>query len=239
MNPSQDLQQRVAGLDGPAIEAALDSEGYAALPPLLTPTECGELAGLYDQTELFRSRIEMARYNFGRGEYKYFDYPLPAPVEELRQAFYLRLVSTANRWMERLGLDPAYPADLADFLARCHEHGQTRSTPLILRYEAGGYNALHQDLYGEIAFPFQVVFLLSQPSQDFTGGELLLVEQRPRAQSRGTSITLEQGAALIFPNNYRPVKGTRGYYRTTVRHGVSHLKSGRRFSLGLIFHDAA
>lgn len=180
----------------------------------------------------------MARYRFGEGEYRYYQAPLPSHLQELREGFYPPLAETANRWQEMLGREPIYPTALTEFLEKCHEHGQTRSTPLILKYEAGGYNCLHQDMYGEVFFPFQVVFALNQKEKDYTGGEFLLMEQRPRAQSRGHVITLEQGAGLIFPTSYRPVMGTRGYYKNTLRHGVSTITAGMRYSLGIIFHDA-
>ena len=227
-----------AGLDWPAIEAALDDQGYATTPPLLEAEECAALGGLFTDERRFRSRIDMARYRFGVGEYKYFAAPLPEPVAALRTALYRRLAPVANRWMEALGSAERYPPDLATYLARCAVHGQTRPTPLLLRYETGGYNCLHQDLYGALAFPLQVTCVLSQVGVDYAGGEILLVEQRPRAQSRGAVIILARGEAVIFPNRHRPVKGARGWFRVTVRHGVSRLHSGERLSLGIIFHDA-
>ena len=180
----------------------------------------------------------MGRYRFGEGEYKYFDYPLPAILQELRTAFYPELAIAANRWLHQLGKEAIYPDSLDAFLEECHEKEQTRSTPLILKYEAGGYNCMHQDLYGDVYFPFQVVFTLNQRGVDYTGGESILVEQRPRAQSRGHVITLEQGEALLFPTNHRPVEGKKGYYKNTMRHGVSTLQSGIRYGMGIIFHDA-
>jgi len=223
----------------PDLVAALDERGYAVVPGLLDPASCGELAALYECEGAFRSRVVMARHNFGSGEYKYLRYPLPAEVTALREAFYPRLVPLANRWHERLRLAPRFPLSLAEYLARCHAAGQQRPTPLILKYERGDYNCLHQDLYGEFVFPVQATILLSRPGRDFAGGEFLLVEQRPRMQSKGEVVPLEEGDAVIFAVNHRPVAGARGVYRTTMRHGVSRLHSGRRFTLGIIFHDAA
>ena len=232
------IEARVAALDWAAMAAALDEVGHALTGPLLTGAECGALARLYAEDRRFRSRIDMARYRFGEGEYKYFAAPLPPLVAALRVALYRRLAPIANRWMASLGAAERYPGSLPEYLARCAAHGQRRPTPLLLRYAAGGYNCLHQDLYGALAFPLQVTCVLSQHGADFTGGELLLVEQRPRAQSRGAVVVLERGEAVIFPNRERPVHGTRGVYRAQVRHGVSRLHSGTRTSLGIIFHDA-
>jgi len=218
---------------------ALDRDGYAVLPGLLGATECRELAALYDNREAFRSRVAMARHGFGEGEYKYLAYPLPPVVERLRQALYLTVAPVANDWHLRLGLAASFPPTLDEYLTRCHAAGQTRPTPLILKYGPGDYNCLHQDLYGELVFPLQATVLLSRPGEDFTGGEFLLVEQRPRRQSKGEVVPLSQGDAVVFPVNHRPVAGTRGYYRVTMRHGVSRLRSGSRFTLGIIFHDAA
>jgi hypothetical protein len=239
LSPAQDaLPARVAALDWPAITASLDAHGCATTGPLLTVQESGALAARYDEDPLFRSRIVMARHGFGRGEYKYFAYPLPDDVAALRGAFYPPLATIANRWNERMGVATRYPDDHAAFLARCHEAGQTKPTPLLLRYGAGDYNCLHQDLYGEHVFPLQVAFLLSRPGHDFTGGEFVLTEQRPRMQSRAEVVPLIQGEAVIFPVHHRPVQGTRGIYRVTMRHGVSRLRTGRRHTLGVIFHDA-
>jgi hypothetical protein len=232
------LSERIAALDWHSLQQALDEQGYAAIPAVLDCRQCREIIGTYEDEALFRSTIDMARYRFGAGEYKYYKTPLPDIVQQLREGFYPELAKTANRWRERLGQDAVYPAGLPDFLDRCHEQGQLRPTPLILKYEAGGYNCLHQDLYGDVFFPFQVVFALNRREEDYTGGEFLLVEQRPRAQSRGHVLNLEQGAGLIFPTNHRPVLGSRGYYKTTLRHGVSTIISGTRYSLGIIFHDA-
>ena len=206
---------------------------------MLSPSECAALAAAYDEPGLYRSRIIMARHGFGRGEYQYFAAPLPATVAGLRAALYPPLAKIANRWNEQLGLDARFSDTHEDFLAVCHAAGQTRPTPLILKYEAGDYNCLHQDLYGDLVFPLQVAFLLSEPGRDFTGGEFVLTEQRPRMQSRAEVVSLRQGEGVIFPVHHRPVQGTRGVYRTNMRHGVSGLRSGRRFTLGIIFHDAA
>jgi len=223
----------------PDLLASLDERGYAVVPGLLDPAECGELAALYETEEAFRSRVVMARHNFGSGEYKYLRYPLPAQVTALREALYPRLAPLANRWHERLRLAPRFPPSLAAYLARCHAAGQQRPTPLILKYEAGDYNCLHQDLYGDLVFPVQATILLSQPGRDFAGGEFLLVEQRPRMQSKGEVVPLGHGDAVLFAVNHRPAAGARGFYRAKMRHGVSRLHAGRRFTLGIIFHDAA
>jgi len=223
----------------PELLTGLDERGYAVLPGLLGERECRSVAALYADEAAFRSRVVMARHNFGRGEYKYLRYPLPPLVAELRQALYPKLAPFANRWHERLHLEPRFPARLDAYLARCHAAGQQRPTPLILKYEAGDYNCLHQDLYGELVFPIQATVLLSKPDDDFTGGEFLLVEQRPRMQSKGEVVPLGQGDAVLFAVNSRPVAGTRGDYRVTIRHGVSRLHSGNRYTLGIIFHDAA
>jgi hypothetical protein len=232
------IAECVADLDWSSLQLSLDEYGYAKLPSLLNKTECKEIIDTYEVEDNFRSTIDMARYRFGSGYYKYYDAPLPALLQQLREGFYPELAKTANRWLEQLGHAAAYPVTLAEFLDQCHKEEQIRSTPLILKYEAGGYNCLHQDVYGKVSFPFQVVFALNQKEEDYTGGEFLLVEQRPRAQSRGHVITLEQGEGLIFPTNHRPVSGTRGYYKTTLRHGVSTVRTGTRYSLGIIFHDA-
>ncbi len=221
------------------LRAGLDARGFAALPGLLDPAACRDLRALYDDDQRFRSTVVMARHAFGDGEYRYFLYPLPDPVEALRQAAYAALAPLANAWSDKLGLGRRYPDRLDGFLADCAAAGQTRATPLLLKYEAGGYNCLHQDLYGDLSFPFQVAVLLSEPGRDFTGGEFLLVEQRPRAQSRGQVVALQQGDAVIFANDQRPAEGRRGVVRRRLRHGVSEVTGGRRFTLGLIFHDAA
>ncbi|WP_233604854.1 MULTISPECIES: 2OG-Fe(II) oxygenase [Corallococcus] len=217
----------------------LDARGCAVLEQLLTPDECEALALLYGVDDAFRSRVVMARHGFGRGEYKYFDHPLPEVVTELRTALYPCLAPIANRWNTAMGIDVRYPDVHADFLARCHEAGQVRPTPLLLRYGADDYNCLHQDLYGEHVFPLQVAVLLSEPGRDFTGGEFVLTEQRPRMQSRAEVVPLRQGDAVVFAVHHRPVQGTRGTYRVNLRHGVSRVRSGMRHTVGIIFHDAA
>jgi hypothetical protein len=231
-------QARIDAIDWQRISADLDAQGCAVFGKLLTPDECRHLASLYPDDSRFRSRIVMDRHGFGRGEYKYFNYPLPDPIAGLRPALYGPLSAIANRWNEAMGIDVRFPTDHAAFLKRCHEAGQTRPTPLLLQYEAGDYNCLHQDLYGEHVFPLQVAILLSEPSEDFTGGEFVLTEQRPRMQSRAEVVGLRQGDAVVFAVHHRPVAGTRGSYRVNLRHGVSRVKSGRRHTLGVIFHDA-
>jgi hypothetical protein len=214
------------------------ARGYGRLGTLLSKRQCEDVRALYQNTGLFRSRVDMARYRFGRGEYQYFAHPLPALVEKLRHELYGHLATSAAEWMQALALPQDYPLELDDFLDRCHKAGQQRPTPLLLHYTAGDFNCLHQDLYGEIFFPFQVVIGLSRPDEEFAGGELLLVEQQPRAQSIGHSIRLQQGEAAVITTRYRPVKGSRGFHRTNFRHGVSPLLSGERYTLGIIFHDA-
>ncbi|SED83717.1 hypothetical protein SAMN05519104_4505 [Rhizobiales bacterium GAS188] len=230
---------RVAALDWPRIAAELDAGGAATTGIVLTPEECAGLARGYGDDDAFRSRVVMARHGFGRGEYKYYAYALPEPIGALRGAFYPRLAAIANRWEEALGRPSDYPAEHQAYLARCHEAGQKRPTPLLLRYGVGDYNCLHQDLYGALSFPLQVAFLLSSPGKDFTGGEFVLTEQRPRMQSRAEVVSLRQGEGVIFAVNQRPVQGGRGVYRVAMRHGVSRLRSGERYTLGVIFHDAA
>ncbi len=229
---------RVQALDWQRLSTDLDERGNAVAERLLEPEECQALVELYPQDSLFRSRVVMSRHGFGRGEYKYFTRPLPAVVEQLRTALYPQLAPIANRWNESLGIAVRYPARHAEFLARCAEAGQTLPTPLLLQYGAGDYNCLHQDLYGEHVFPLQVAILLSDPANDFSGGEFVITEQRPRMQSRPEVVPLRQGDAVIFAVRHRPVKGTRGMYRVNLRHGVSRLRSGRRHTLGIIFHDA-
>jgi hypothetical protein len=233
-----EAEARVDRYDWSAMSRHLDAYGCAIGPRLLTAGECSAIAGLYDDDRRFRSHIVMARHGFGRGEYKYFGYPLPPLVEALRTALYPRLAPIANRWNESMGIDVCYPAEHAAFLDRCHAAGQTRPTPLLLQYGEGDFNALHQDLYGEHAFPLQVAILLSAPECDFTGGEFVLTEQRPRMQSRAEVVPLRQGDAVVFAVHTRPVQGTRGVYRVNLRHGVSRVRSGRRHTLGVIFHDA-
>ncbi len=232
------LPARIAALDWARIAAELDTHGCATTGPLLAADDCAALAARYDDDVHFRSRIVMARHGFGRGEYKYFAYPLPDAVAALRTALYPPLAEIANRWNEALGTAVRFPPDHAAFLARCHAAGQTRPTPLLLRYGEGDYNCLHQDLYGEHVFPLQLTMLLSRPGIDFTGGEFLLTEQRPRMQSRAEVVPLGFAEGVIFPVHHRPVAGTRGTYRVTMRHGVSRVRSGRRHTLGVIFHDA-
>jgi hypothetical protein len=232
------IADSIAALDWNLLQETLDGQGYAAIPSFLDKNQCKDIINSYEEEANFRSTIDMARYRFGSGEYKYYQAPLPDLLQQLRYGFYPELAKTANRWLKLLGHDAVYPPALPEFLDQCHQQGQLRSTPLILKYEAGGYNCLHQDLYGAVFFPFQVVFALNQKETDYTGGEFLLMEQRPRAQSRGHVLQLEQGAGVIFPTNHRPVSGSRGYYKTTLRHGVSTITSGTRYSLGIIFHDA-
>lgn len=224
--------------DFAALAATLDRQGHATLP-LLDAATCRELSALYENDDLFRSRVVMQRHNFGRGEYKYLAYPLPEIVDRLRNALYPELARLANDWRRALGVTTRFPPTLAEFLAQCHAAGQRRPTPLLLRYGTDDYNCLHQDLYGELVFPLQLTVLLSDPASDFTGGEFVLVEQRPRAQSRAEIVPLRQGEAVIFPVHHRPVAGTRGHYRAIMRHGVSRVRSGTRQTLGIIFHDAA
>jgi len=233
------IEDRVATLDWPAIEARLDDAGHAVSGPLLSPTECTTIAGLYDGDDGFRSRVVMAGHGYGQGEYRYFAYPLPDPVAALRRAFYPRLAVTANRWGALLGEERRFPEALDAFLADCHAAGQTRPTPLLLKYGVGDYNRLHQDLYGDRVFPLQLTILLSNPAHDFNGGEFVLVEQKPRSQSRAEVVPLRQGEAVIFAVHHRPARGARGVYRAALRHGVSTLREGKRFTLGVIFHDAA
>jgi len=236
---SDEIAARLARIDAAGLAAELDARGYAIVPELLGAQACRDLVTLYDRDDLFRSRIVMEHHAFGLGEYKYFRYPLPPLVETLRKGLYPTLVGTANRWRQRLGDEGGFPPTLAGYLKRCHGAGQMRPTPLLLKYEANGFNCLHQDLYGTLAFPLQATVLLSAPGKDFSGGEFLLVEQRPRAQSKGEIVPLSQGDAVIFAVNHRPVEGKRGFYRTTLRHGVSRVRDGQRFPLGIIFHDAA
>jgi hypothetical protein len=223
----------------PRVAAELDAQGHALVPALVPPGACTRLASLYREAHRFRSRVVMTRHGFGRGEYQYFNYPLPEPVAALRETLYPPLVPIANAWNERMGIATRFPASHAEFIARCHAAGQTRPTPLLLQYGEGDYNCLHQDLYGEHVFPLQVVVLLSQPGRDFTGGELVMTEQRPRMQSRPMVLQLQQGDAAVIAVHHRPVQGTKGSYRVNLRHGVSRLLSGQRHTLGIIFHDAA
>jgi hypothetical protein len=240
MPPAAAIEARVQGLDWAALAAALDAKGSAVVPALLTADECDALAAMYDEDRHFRSRVVMARHGYGRGEYRYFAYPLPDTIARLRTALYPPLAAVANRWTASMGLDVSYPETHEAFLARCHAAGQVRPTPLVLRYGAGDYNCLHQDLYGEHVFPLQLAILLSQPGTDFEGGEFVLTEQRPRMQSRVEVVPLAaRGDAVVFAVNERPVRGSRGTYRVKLRHGVSTLLGGRRHVAGVIFHDAA
>jgi hypothetical protein len=235
---SSDIAARVAAIDWTQAASDLDAQGCAVLKGLLPSDECRALAALYADDRHFRSRVVMGRHGFGRGEYKYFSYPLPAVIAELRPALYAQLTGIANRWNEAMGIDIRYPGDHAAFLKRCHAAGQVRSTPLLLQYGTGDYNCLHQDLYGEHVFPLQVAILLSEPGRDFSGGEFVLTEQRPRMQSRPEVVPLGQGDAVAFAVHHRPVQGTRGFYRVNLRHGVSRIRSGHRHTAGVIFHDA-
>jgi hypothetical protein len=232
------IGERVRHADWNGVRAALDEYGCTTIAGLLTPSECESIADLYAQDNPFRSRVVMSRHGFGRGEYKYFAYPLPQIVSALREALYPQLVSSANEWNAAMRIDVRYPDAHADFLARCHAAGQARPTPLLLRYAPGDYNCLHQDLYGEHVFPIQVAILLSASGRDFEGGEFVLTEQRPRMQSRAEVVPLQQGDAVAFAVHHRPVRGTRGLYRVNMRHGVSRIRRGQRHTLGIIFHDA-
>jgi hypothetical protein len=229
---------RIDHLDWKQITNALSEEGSAMLPGILSPQECRSIAASYPDDPLYRSRVVMERHGFGRGEYKYFKYPLPELIQNLRSALYPRLVPVANSWNQSMGVDDRYPEQHSDFIRRCHEAGQLRPTPLLLQYGEGDYNCLHQDLYGEHVFPIQVAILLSEPASDFTGGEFVLTEQRPRMQSRPEVVPLGQGDGVAFAVHHRPVQGTRGVYRVNLRHGVSRVRSGQRHTLGIIFHDA-
>ncbi len=239
VDEAEGVRRRLAGLDWESLADDLDRVGYAVTPvPVITAATADQLRSAFDDDRLYRSTVHMARHQYGEGVYRYFRDPLPPVVGALREAAYPPLSIVANRWAVRLGSPDRYPDRHSELARRCHAVGQTEPTPLALRYGPGGYNALHQDLYGEIAFPLQVAIALTEPGRDFTGGENLLVEQRPRAQSRGTAITVPLGHALVFPNRHRPVRGTRGDHRVTVRHGVSTVRSGERLTLGIIFHDA-
>ena len=235
--PEASSKARLQAIDWEGVESHLNAYGWTMLEGVLTAEECRNVAALYEGGG-FRSRVVMARHGFGQGEYQYFSYPLPEIVAELRSSLYWRLAPVANRWNETLGIETQYPVQLEEFLGRCHQAGQQRPTPLLLQYGEGDYNCLHQDLYGEHVFPFQAAFLLSQPEVEFTGGEFVLTEQRPRMQSRVEVVPLRQGDGVIFAVHHRPVQGTRGTYRVNLRHGVSRVRSGRRHTLGVIFHDA-
>lgn len=233
------VESRIAGYDWPGIGQALDTRGWTVLPDLLTAPECRATAALYGPGALFRSHVVMARHGFGRGEYRYFAYPLPDLVQQLRSALYPRLAPLANRWHERMGVESRFPDSHQAFLDRCHAAGQVRPTPLLLQYGPGDHNCLHQDLYGDHVFPLQVAILLSEPGEDFAGGEFVITEQRPRMQTRAQVVPMTRGDAVLFAVNSRPQKGSRGEYRVKLRHGVSELREGHRHTLGVIFHDAA
>ena len=233
------IPDRVGGYDWAEAGASLDAQGWAQLPGLLTPAECDAVAAMYGPGDRFRSHVVMARHGFGKGEYRYFAYPLPDLVQDLRAAFYPRLAPIANRWHERMRVETRFPDSHAAFLERCHDAGQTRPTPLLLQYGPGDYNCLHQDLYGDQVFPLQVAILLSDPGEDFEGGEFVITEQRPRMQTRVQVVPLKKGDAVVFAVNSRPHAGVRGDYRVALRHGVSQLRAGHRHTLGVIFHDAA
>jgi hypothetical protein len=240
MKELSDTRRRIERLGWERIEQSLDEKGYAATPPVLNARQCASLLGLYPDRERFRKKVDMTRLQFGIGEYKYFAAPLPPIVEQLRAALYPHLAPIANRWSRALVPSaPPLPSDLAGFLRYCADHGQTKPTPLMLRYEAGGYNCMHQDIYGEVVFPLQITIALSRREADYDGGEFLLLEDRPRAQARCSALTLERGEAVIFPSSFRPIQGLRGYYRARMRHGVSPLHRGLRYTLGIIFHNAA
>jgi len=236
--PVQKPSARIHGVDWETVSRDLDEFGNAVLPGLLQPEECVALASLYPDDQHFRSRVVMERYSFGRGEYKYFSYPLPEIISNLRTALYPHLAEVANRWNQLMAIDMHYPPQHTEYLRRCHQAGQLRPTPLLLQYGPGDFNCLHQDLYGEHIFPIQLTVLLSDPERDFRGGEFVLVEQRPRMQSRAEVVPLRKGDAVAFAVHHRPVRGKRGNYRVTLRHGVSRVRSGRRYTLGIIFHDA-
>ncbi|HEY3011172.1 MAG TPA: 2OG-Fe(II) oxygenase [Gemmatimonadales bacterium] len=235
---AEEVAERIGELDWERVSQELDARGNAVLKGLLSPDECRALAALYQVDALFRTRVVMARHGFGRGEYRYFSYPLPEVISGLRTALYPRLSPLANRWNEAMGIEVRYPAEHADFIARCHQAGQRKPTPLLLQYQADDYNCLHQDVYGEHVFPLQVTILLSELGREFTGGEFVMTEQRPRMQSRAEVVPLRQGDAVVFAVHHRPVQGARGPYRVNLRHGVSRIRSGHRHTCGIIFHDA-
>lgn len=238
LTPVESIADKITAIDWKRVEQDLDRQGSAVIDRFLSPSECQAIAGLYQRSDIFRSQVVMARHGFGRGEYKYFSYPLPALIEDLRTIVYPALVPIANRWNSEMRVPVRYPEKHSDFVARCHRAGQTKPTPLLLQYGPDDYNALHQDLYGEHVFPLQLAILLSEPGRDFTGGEFVMTEQRPRMQSRPIVVSLRQGDGVVFAVNNRPVKGTRGGYRVNLRHGVSRILSGTRHTVGIIFHDA-
>jgi uncharacterized protein len=236
---NKDISNSIDGLDWPRIGADLDARGFATTGKLLDADACASLAGLYPRSDTFRSHIIMARHGFGQGEYKYFSYPLPDVIGSLRKAVYPHLVPIANRWAELMNQTQRFPDTLDDMLVRCHQAGQSRPTPLLLKYKADDYNCLHQDLYGEHVFPMQLVICLNEPGEDFEGGEFVVVEQRPRMQSKAEIVPLRRGEGAIFAVSHRPHKGSKGYYRVNLKHGVSRVRSGNRHTCGIIFHDAA
>lgn len=233
-----EIKEKIGSLNWDIIANDMNDKGYAHVSNILTGDECDELVSQYNDTSLYRKTINMERYSFGLGEYKYYQYPLPALIQELRQSVYPGLASVANNWMRALNIDKVFPDNLTQLLELCHSQGQTRPTPLILKYGKGGYNTLHQDLYGDVYFPMQLVLFLDEPGIDYKGGEFVLIEQRPRAQSRAMVLNPKKGDMLLFTTNYRPVKGSKGYYRVNMKHGVSELTDGKRHTLGVIFHDA-
>ncbi len=238
IDPAKSISERVRSIGWERVSQEVDAEGNAIIHGFLSADECRAIAGLYLKTGIFRSHIVMARHSFGRGEYKYFSYPLPRLIADLRTTVYPHLVPIANRWNQSMGIDVRYPEKHADFIDRCHHAGQVRPTPLLFRYEVDDYNCLHQDLYGEHVFPLQLAILLSEPGKDFTGGEFVMTEQRPRMQSRPIVVPLRQGDGVVFAVRNRPVQGNRGVYRVNLRHGISRIRSGHRHTVGIIFHDA-
>jgi len=238
IDPAKSISERVRSIGWERVSQEVDAEGNAIIHGFLSADECRAIAGLYLKTGIFRSHIVMARHGFGRGEYKYFSYPLPRLIADLRTTVYPHLVPIANRWNQSMGIDVRYPEKHADFIDRCHHAGQVRPTPLLFRYEVDDYNCLHQDLYGEHVFPLQLAILLSEPGKDFTGGEFVMTEQRPRMQSRPIVVPLRQGDGVVFAVRNRPVQGNRGVYRVNLRHGISRIRSGHRHTVGIIFHDA-
>jgi hypothetical protein len=234
-----DLKERIEHINWQAITESMNAKGYAAIPNILTAEECDSLTAAYDETSLYRKTIVMEHHGYGLGQYKYYNYPLPGLVQQLREGVYPNIAPIGNKWMEVLNIDKHFPGSLNELTERCHQHNQLRPTPLILKYNTGGYNAMHQDLYGEVFFPMQLVIVLNQPGQDFKGGEFVLVEQRPRMQSKAIVLNPGKGDMLLFTTNFRPVMGTKGYYRVNMKHGVSEVTEGERHTLGVIFHDAA
>ncbi len=233
-----DIEKRIGLLNWDSITEDMNQNGYAGAPGVLTEEECNELIAQYNNETLYRKTINMERYRYGLGEYKYYQYPLPVIVQQLRESVYPKLAPIANNWMRVLNIDKCFPESLAELLEHCHAHNQNRPTPLILKYGKGGYNALHQDLYGDVYFPIQIVLFLNEPEKDYEGGEFVLIEQRPRAQSKAIVLKPRRGDMLVFTTNFRPVKGSKGYFRVNMKHGVSEITAGQRHTLGIIFHDA-